>query len=179
MDRNFTASELKMLVENCIKTQTNMLPYCCRENIDSWMTITRCIKAVEKYNITPERYWHGNYNEYTQLVILLADGYPSPKELLTTAEKGTTNEIENISQHFYQHIVAMFEYVKMHHGYVVLRPTAYMQSFHPHSKGMLYVYTSNKWVHKERSSLDDVVIVLPEDEIDSLPALLKKKLGII
>jgi hypothetical protein len=179
MDRNYTNAELTMLVDNCIKTQTNMLPYCCRENIDAWMTITRCIRAVEKHKITPEQYWHGNYKEFTQLLILLADGYPSPTELLVTAEKGTTDEIQNIAKHFYQYIVVMFDYVKTHHGYVVLRPSSYMQNLHPNSKDMLYVYTTDKWTHKEHSNIGGAVLILPEAEINSLPSLLKKKIGII
>jgi len=179
MDRNFTQGEISVLIKFCIETQTDLLPYCCRENFDAWWSIARRIGVVKKYNITPECYWHGDYTEFTQLLILLADGYPSPKELLKAAEKKTTGEIKNIANHFYQYIIAMFDYVKTHHGYVVLKPTAYMQSLYPHSKDMLYVYTSEKWTHNESSGIDKAVLALKADEIGSLQKLLRAKLGIL
>ena len=72
-----------------------------------------------------------------------------------------------------------FDYVKTHHGYVVLEPTAYMQNLYPNSKGVLYVYTTNKWSHKERSEIDKPVLVFPAGDMESFPQLLKKKIGIV
>jgi hypothetical protein len=69
---------------------------------------------------------------------MLSDGYPSPEELLNMARKETTDEIKNIANHFYQHIIAMFHFVIAYHGYVVLSPTEYMQSLYPGSKNILW-----------------------------------------
>ena len=179
MDRSFTEGKLSVFIKFCIETQTNLLPYCCRENFNAWMTIARCIRVVKECNITPEHYWHGNYDEFTQLLIMLADGYPSPLELLNLAKKETTGEIVNIAQYYYQYMVAMFEYVLTHHGYVVLKPTVYMQNLYPNSKGMLYVYTTDKWKYKERSEIDKSVLVFPADDMESFQQLLKKRIGII
>ena len=179
MDRNFTEGELSVFIELCLKTHTDLLPYCCRENFDAWRAISWCFKVVKEHNITPEQYWHGNSDEFTQLLALLADGYPSPLELLNLAKKETTGEIVNIAQHYYQIMVAMFEYVLTHHGYVALRPTAYMQNLYPNSKGMFYVYTIDKWTHKERSGIDKPVLIFPADDMESFQQLLKKKTGII
>jgi len=149
------------------------------ENFNTWMTIARCIKVVKEYNITPEQYWHGNYDEFTQLLILLANGYPSPLELLGLAKGGTTSEIVNIAQHYYQYMIAMFDHVLSHHGYVVLKPTTYMQNLYPNSMDMLYVYTTEKWTYKEHSEIDKPVLVFPSNDMESFQQLLKKKIGTI
>ena len=179
MDRNFTDKELTMLIDNSMDTQTNLLPYCCRDNIDCWTIIRWFVKTVKKYDITPERYWHGSSSEFTWLLVLLSGNYPSPKELLRMARDITTGEIKNIADHFYQHINVMFNFVKQHHGYVVLSPTSYMQSLYPNSKDMLYVYTSDKWSHNESSHIDGAVLIFRADDMESFLVLLKKKLGII
>ena len=179
MDRNFTESELSMLIKLCLNTQINLLPYCCRENFDAWKAISWCFKAIKEHNITPEQYWHGNLDEFKQLLVLLADGYPSTFELLNLAKKETTCEIVNIAQQYYQVMAAMFEYVLTHHGYVVLKPSVYMQNLYPNSKGMLYVYTVDKWTHRGHSVIDIPVLVFHADDMESFPQLLKKKTGII
>lgn len=179
MDRCFTNEEFTRIVDDSLEVHMNLLPYYCRENIDCWPAIKRGIKAVKKYSITPELYWHGNRDEFEWLLVLLSDGYPSPEELLKLAKGGTKGEIYNIVEHFYQYVSVMFNHVKTHHGYVVLSPTAYMQNLYPNSKDMLYVYTSEKWSHKERMHIDGAVLVLRADEIGSFRELLRKKLGII
>jgi hypothetical protein len=178
MDRNYKSYELSMLVRNCLEAGKDLLSYFCRENIDAWWLITRCIRVVEKYNITPERYWHGNYEEFTELLTLLDAGYPNPNALLELAQNKTNGEIRNISNHFYQRIAVMFDFYKKHHGYVVLRPSAYMQKLYPDSNGMLYVYTIEKWTHNEGSGIDNPVLVFREEEISSFPEMLKKQLKI-
>ena len=179
MNRNYTSEEIFRIVEYSLEAQANLLPFCCKENIDCWWVIKCCIEAVKKYNVIPELYWHGSSSEYKQLLILLSDGYPRPSELLRMAEGGTTYEIENVAKHFHQYIGAMFELVKTHHGYVVLKPTAYMENLYPNSKGMLYVYTSDKWAHSERSDIDGTILTFKAEELGNFPQSLKKKLGII
>jgi len=179
MDRCYTADELSQIVKDCLETGTDLLPYYCRENKACWWLIKCCIHAVVKYGITPELYWHGNSKEFEWLLTLLADTYPSSGELLALARKGTTGEIQNIARHHYQHIGVMFDFVKSHHGYAVLSPTAFMQNLYPGTKGLLYVYTSEKWAHKDSSGIDSPALVLRADEIGSLGELLGKKLGLI
>lgn len=177
MNRCYSSGEFSRIVDDSIEVSTNLHPYYCKESVDCWWAIKKCVKVVKEYNITPELYWHGNSSEYTQLLVLLADGYPSPKELLNMARNGTTGEIKNIAAHFYQYISVMFEHVKTHSSYVVLRPSSYMQTLYPNSEDMLYVYTNDKWVHKESADIDDVVLTFKADEVESFPMLLKKKLG--
>jgi len=141
--------------------------------------IKQHIRVVTKYNITPECYWHGSFKEFSWLLILLADGYPNPQRLLDLASKGTTDEIKNIADYHYQYVNVMFDFVKSHKGYVVLRPTAHMQELYPDSKDMLYVYERHIWSHNDSSRIDGEVLILHTDEIGLLSQLLKKKLGII
>jgi hypothetical protein len=179
MDRSYTPKELSTLVQYCIEAHMDLLPYYCRENKVVWADIKRSAVVVKKYNITPERFWHGNENEFTWLLVLLSRGYPSPNELLRLAERGTSGEIKSIASHHYQYVAAMFDFVKSHHGYVVLRPTEYMVKLYPHAEGMLYVYTREKWAHNELADISGVVLIIHNDELGQLPGLLKKKLGII
>ena len=179
VDRNYTNTEISRIVEDSLEVQTNLFPYYCKENMDCWWIIKRCIVAVKKYDITPELYWHGDSSEYAELLSLLSGGYPSPDELLNMAKSRTIGDIKNIAAHFYQYISVMFEYVKTHHGYVVLRPSAYMQTLYPNSKDMLYVYTTNKWSHSETSNIGGAVLTFRADEMESFPKLLKNKLGIL
>ena len=179
MDRRFPENELSRVIKDSLDTHVNMLPYVCRENIDSWHAIKRNIRVVVKHSITPEQYWHGDAKEFEWLLTLLSDDYPSKEELLKLASHRTKGEINNVANYFYQHVVIMFSYVKEHHGYCVLRPTAYMECLFPDSKGCLYVYTLDKWNHNETSCIDGAVLVLNENEMNELPRLLKKKLGIM
>ena len=179
MDRRYTSKELTRIVDDSMEVCTNLLPYYCKENMDCWWVIKKCIKAVQKYNIVPELYWHGDNGEYTQLLILLSNGYPSPIELLKMAIRGTKGEIKNIACYFYQYLSAMFDLVKTYHGYVVLKPSAYMLTLYPESKDMLYVYTREKWTHNENSEIDGAVLIFRANEAGQLPAMLKKKLGVI
>ena len=179
MNRNYTNDEISGIIEDSLRTHTNLFPYYCKENMDCWWVIRLCVKEVKEYGITPELYWHGSSNEYTSLLTLLSNGYPSPKELLNMAKNGTTGEIKNLAELYFQCKSVMFDHVKRHHGYVVLKPTAYMQNLYPHSKDMLYVYTADKWSHNESSGIDGAVLVFRADEMESFPKLLKNKLGII
>ena len=179
MNRCYTDTELHKIVNDSLEVHTNLLPYYCKENSDCWSVIKLCIKAVKKYNITPELYWHGSGSEYTNLLVLLSNGFPSPEELLNMAKERTAGEIKNIAEHFFQYMSVMFEHVKSHHGYDILRPSAYMQSLYPNSNDMLYVYTKNKWSRNEESHIDGAVLIFRADEMESFPKLLKNKLGII
>ncbi len=175
MDRNFSESEISEVIRISLQVHDNMLPYLCRENFDCRYAIARCFRAVKAHNLVPEQYWHGNRPEFEMLLTLLSDDYPGTHELLTLAQTNTESEIQNIAHHFYQRVVAMFEYVMLYHGYVVLRPTAYMTNLHPHSRGKLYVYTADKWIHNDTAGIDRVFLTLNETQSDDLAALIHKK----
>ena len=101
-------------------------------------------------------------------------GYP--KTLLGIAREGTTYEISNILQHLLQTISVMFEHEKTHHGYVLLKPTAYMESLYPNSRGMLYAYTTDKLARRDSSDIDGAVLIFKAEELGGFPLLLQKKL---
>ena len=179
MYTGFTSNEMSQLINYSIEANTNLLPYCCKENKYCWPAITRNIQAVIKYEITPEQYWHGNAAEFDWLLVLLSDGYPSTETLLSLARTETKCEIKNIAYHFYQHINVIFEHFKTHHGYVVLSPTTYMQSLYPDSIGRFFVYTTDKWSHRDLSDMDGAVLTFRADQSNDFPKMLTKKLGLI
>jgi hypothetical protein len=94
------------------------------------------------------------------------------------AARKTSGEIQNAANHFYQHMNVMFEFVKQHHGYTVLRPTSYMQSIYPDSAEMLYVYTNDKWARNAEISIGEPFLTLKTDEIGSLREMIRKKIGL-
>ena len=176
MDRNFSDAELNEIIQMSIDTHTNMLKYLCKENYDCRHSIKRSLSAVVRHNITPELYWHGNKHEFEWLLVLLSDAYPSEQELLGLARTETNGEIENIADHYYQHMNIMFSYVQKYAGYDILRPAEYMASLYPSAAGKLYVYTSERWNHRERSDIGGAFMVIDREQLNELPSLVSKKI---
>ena len=153
MNRDFTTAQWNTLIDQSITAETNLYGFICVENFNAIYSIVRSIRAVKEHNIVPELFWHGNEDEFTWFLVLLSDmrcGYKD--ELIELAKTGTTGEIKGIADHFYQHICVMFDFVKRHKGYVVLKPTDYMSTTYPHTKEKLFVFTDNVWEHRDTMS---------------------------
>lgn len=176
MNRTFSETEMNEVIQISMEVQTNMLKYICKENFDCRYAIKRHFRAVIKYNIAPELYWHGNNSEFEWLLVLLSDNYPGKQELLTMALTKTNDEIKNAADYFYQHIIVMFDYVEKYAGYDILRPTEYMLSLFPHANGKLYVYTEDKWNHKELSGTEGAFMIIEQSQVGELPKLISKKI---
>lgn len=177
---SYTEEEVRRIIElvsENVKTgkPSNLLPYICKENKPCWAIIARQIRTVEKYDLTPEKYWHGDREEFDWLLILLSSGYPSTDELLRLGERKTNGDIQRIADCYFQHVAVMFDFVKRHHGYVVLRPSDYMLTLYPHVAGLIYVYTEEKWNHSTHSDINGPFMIINEDELDQVSELIRKK----
>jgi len=175
MDRNFSLDLLSRIIKDSIEVRKDLSLYYCCENVECWPAIKRNIRVVEEYEITPEKYWHRSTDEFEWLLTLLSSDYPSPKTLLNLAKKETNGEIKDIADHYFQHVNVMFEHVKNYKGYVVLRPSSFMQSLYPSSKNMLYVYTTDKWANQGLSDIDGEFLIFCEDRLNDLPVLITER----
>jgi hypothetical protein len=73
----------------------------------------------------------------------------------------------------------MFDYVEIYKGYDVLKPTEYMLHLHPDARGKYYIYTREYWANRTQKTIKPAVLVICEDELGSLPELMKKRLDLI
>ncbi len=175
----YSEEETKRLIEASVEVGTNLMPYVNKELLDSLYLIQRNFRIIKYHDIRPERYWHGDMEEYHSLIMLLADGYPNKDVLLEMAEKPTNGALQNICSHFYQTIEVMFDYVEIYKGYDVLKPTEYMLHLHPDARGKYYIYTREYWANRTQKTIKPAVLVICEDELGSLPELMKKRLDLI
>jgi hypothetical protein len=175
----YSEEETKRLVEASVEVGTNLMPYVNKELLDSLYLIQRNFRIIKYHDIRPERYWHGDMEEYHSLIMLVADGYPNKDVLLEMAEKPTNGALQNICSHFYQTIEVMFGHVQAYKGYDVLKPTEYMLHLHPDARGKYYVYPREFWAHMGTQHISPAFLVIDESELSALPALMKKRCGII
>ena len=141
--KNFTQSEYSEIINQSIKAYVNLLPYVNTDNFQCLSYIRDGISAVVKYDITPEKYWNGNADDYSSLIILLSNSYPSPHFLLSVASLKISGAISEIRTKFYQEVGQMFTLKHRYKGYVALEPTPYMLMLHPSLEGKLFCYTED------------------------------------
>lgn len=174
VSRYFSLEEMSRITEHSIRAGINLIPYVCRECMDCLQTITNCIRAVRTYNVTPERFWNGDRDDYSYLILLLSSDYPSKELLLQTALEKRKGEITGIAHKYYQHVVAMMDYVKDHAGYVVLKPSEYMCHIYPEQKDKFFVYTRDIWIHCKGTDINKPVMILTEEELCTLSERLNR-----
>lgn len=82
VSRNFSLEEMSRITEHSIRAGINLIPYVCRECMDCLQTITNCIRAVRTHNITPERFWNGDPDDYSYLILGIVFIIRSPYPLV-------------------------------------------------------------------------------------------------
>lgn len=175
ISRDFTPEEYERIVLSSVRAGRDLLPYLCRENLCCISEIQRHIGTVEKFHLTPEDYWSGSEDDYTQLIALLAGDHPGKPFLLMTARQRRPGGVSRHARAYWQRGEVMFEFVRRHAGYVALRPSAYMALLYPDLTGKLFVYPSEAWNNRDLSGCDrEPFLVLDEADADKLPELISK-----
>lgn len=174
LNRNFSAEDVARLIDISLTAYKSVFPYVCVDNIKCATYIGRSIGIVEKYGLFPDKYWHGEADEFISLLTLLSSDYPCKEELLRMAEKKTVNMIRGIADHYFQRVIVMFDHVKRHHGYDILRPTKFMLLYYPDAEGMWYVYTNDVYNHAELGTMKKPLFTVPEGDLELFNKGLKR-----
>ena len=62
--RDFTRAEYDQIITKSIGARVNLLPYVNTDNFHCLSDISDNISTVVKYDITPEKYWNDNSDDY-------------------------------------------------------------------------------------------------------------------
>lgn len=175
LNRDFTAKDIPRLIDACLLAQKNILPYVYTDNMECLWFISRNIGIIEKHGIYPDKYWHGDAEEFESFISLLSSDFPCKEELLRMAKEKTNGVFHGIADHYYQRVILMFDQVKRHHGYDILRPTEYMLLLYPDAFGKWYIYTNDVWNHAASKTMTQPLFTVPEGN----EGLFRKKLDLL
>lgn len=173
--KEFTQSEYSEIINQSIKSHVNLLPYVNTDNFQCLSDISDGIYTVVKYDITPEKYWNGNADDYKALINLLGVCYPSTHYLLLVAAQKIPGAVSEISANFYQEVNKMLWLKHQYRGYVALEPTPYMLMLHPTLEGKLFCYTEDILFNGARSNLGKPLFIVDDNsDYEALEAEMKK-----
>ena len=141
--RDFTRAEYDQIITKSIGARVNLLPYVNTDNFHCLSDISDNISTVVKYDITPEKYWNDNSDDYKALINLLGVGYPATHYLLLVASQKVPGAVSGVSAMFFERVNQMFTLRYQRGGYVALTPTPYMLMLHPTLEGKLFCYTED------------------------------------
>lgn len=166
--KDFTQAEYNKIIDASIAVHVNLLPYVNTDNFQCLAHIGRCVSTVVKYDITPEKYWNGNADDYDNLICLLADGLPSAHYLLLVASQKIPGAISELSAKLYQEVNAMFSLKYRYAGYVVLTPSPYMLMVYPTLAGKLFCYTEDILHHGGQSEMGKPAFIIDDSDDSSV-----------
>ena len=161
--REFTQSEYNEIINQSIKAHVNLLPFVNTDNFQCLSDIGNNISTVVKYDITPEKYWNGNDDDYRILINLLGECYPSPHFLLFVASQKVPGAVFEMSAKFYQEVNQMLTLRYRYKGYVALMPTPYMLMVHPTLEGKLFCYTEDILFNGTRGNLGKPLFIIDDN----------------